>query len=263
MNLSLLDNALWAAGLIGNAALLFVLLYRGRGKTFPAFAAWIAFEILFSVLLVLINRFASYSVYAWTYWSGAIVDVALQIAVVIEIARIVLRPTGAWSADARGRFVGIGAAGAIVAMALAWGAHPSAPTSLDAWEMRASLFTSILICELFTAVLMASQQLGLVWRSHVMRLGQGLTVWAIVSFAVDAAHSYYGGVRHFNLLEHLGSFAFLAAQVWWIVSFWADEPARKPLSPEMQRYLVDLHQRVQYDLANVVKARGKEPTHTA
>jgi hypothetical protein len=256
MNLSLLDNALWAASLAGNAALLFVLLYRGRWKRFPNFTAWIAYETLYTVLCVLIYRFGSPSVYTWIYWSGAIVDVALQIAVVVEIARIVLRPTGAWSADARTRFVGFGAAGAIIAMALAWSAHPSAPTSLDAWEIRSSLFTSILICELFTAILMASQRLGLMWRNHVMRLGQGLTVWAIVCFAVDAAHSYYGGVHHFNLLEHLSIFAFLAAQIWWIVSFWAPEPARKPLSPEMQRYLVDLHQRVQYDLANVVKAQG-------
>ncbi|MGI8772902.1 MAG: hypothetical protein ACR2JE_15880 [Acidobacteriaceae bacterium] len=263
MNLSLLDNALWAASLAGNAALLFVLLYRGRWRQFPCFTIWIAYESLYNALLALIYRFGSHSVYAWTYWSCAIVDVALQIAVIVEIARIVLRPTGAWSADARGRFFGVGAAGAVLAMALAWGAHPSAPTSLAAWEIRASLFTSILICELFTAILMASQQLGLVWRNHVMRLGQGLTVWSIVCFAVDAAHSYYGGVRHFNLLEHLSILAFLAAQIWWIVSFWAAEPARKPLSPEMQRYLVDLHQRVQYDLANVVKAQGKEPTHTA
>jgi hypothetical protein len=256
MNLSLLDNVLWAASLAGNAALLFILLYRKRWKRFPTFTAWIAYGILYNLLLVPIYRYGSHSIYVWAYWSGAVVDVALQIAVVVEIARIVLRPTGAWSADARTRFIGIGAAGAIVAMALAWGAHPSAPTWLEASTIRSSLFTSILICELFIAVLMASQRLGLMWRNHVMRLGQGLTLWAIVCFAVDAAHTYYGGVRNYKLLEHLSIFAFLAAQIWWIVSFWAAEPARKPLSPEMQRYLVDLHQRVQYDLASVAKAQG-------
>lgn len=263
MNLSLLDNTLWAASFAGNAALLFVLLYRRRWKQFPVYTSWIAFETLLTILLFLVYRFGLQRAYAGAYWSGDAIEFALQVAVIFEIARIVLRPTGSWVADARIKFFVIGAAGAVVAFALAWGAHPSATHSLEAWEIRANLFTSILICELFTAVLIASQQLGLVWRSHVMRLGQGLTLWAIVSFAVDAAHSYYGGELHFFLLERFSILAFLTAQIWWSVSFWASEPQRKPLSPEMQRYLVDLRQRVQYDLANVVRAQGKEPTHTA
>jgi hypothetical protein len=45
-------------------------------------------------------------------------------------------------------------------------------------------------------------------------------------------------------------FVYLGAEVWWIVSFWAHEPARKPLSPKLQEYLIDLHRRVQYDLAS-------------
>jgi hypothetical protein len=262
VHLSLLDNVLWAASFIGNVALLFVLLYRARWRHFPAFTALIALYCLRTVLLFILYRVASRQAYAWTYWSAALVDVSLQVAVIIEIARIVLRPTGAWVADARLKFFGIGAGGALVALGLAWAAEPSAPTSLDAWEIRASLFTSILICELFTAVLIASQQLGLVWRNYVMRLGQGLTVWAIVSFAVDAAHSYLGRSRNFSLLEHLSILVFLGAQIWWIVSFWAPEPVRKPLSPDMRRYLIDLHERVQYDLARVITAHGKEPTHT-
>jgi hypothetical protein len=262
MHLSILDNALWAAGFAGNAALLFVLLYRRRWEQFPAFTSLIALYLLRTMLLFVVYRIGSRQAYAWTYWSAAVVDVALQVAVIIEIGRIVLRPTGAWVADARLKFFGIGTAGALLALGLAWAAEPSAPTSLEAWEIRANLFTSILICELFTAVLIASQQLGLVWRNHVMRLGQGLTVWAIVSFAVDAAHSYFGALRHFVRLEQFSILVFQGAQIWWIVSFWAAEPVRKPLSPDMRRYLIDLHERVQYDLARVITAHGKEPTHS-
>jgi hypothetical protein len=262
MNLSVLDNALWAACFAGNVALLFVLLHRRRWLQFPAFTTFITFGLLYTILLFVMYRMGSPRAYAWSYWSGAVLDIALQIAVIVEIARIVLRPTGTWVADARMKFLGIGVAGALVALALAWGAHPSAHNTLDAWEIRANLFTSMLTCELFTAVLVASQQFGLAWRNHVMRLGQGLTLWAIVSFGVDAAHSYLGATRHFTSLEHLRIIVYFGVQVWWIVSFWVAEPIRKPLSPDMRRYLIDLHERVQYDLARVVNAQGKEPTHT-
>ena len=258
MHLSTLANALWAAGFVGHTALLFVLGYRHRWKQFPVFTAWIAFETILTILLFLIFRYGSQRAYAWAYWSGDVVDFGLQVALVFEIARIVLRPTGAWLADARSRFLWISAAAVFVALALAWRTEPSAHHSLDAWEVRGNLFTSLLICELFAAILFASQRLGLMWRNHVMRLGQGLTVWALVSFTVDVAHSYYGAVLHFAGLEHARMFVYLGAEVWWIVSFWAHEPARKPLSPKLQEYLVDLHRRVQYDLASVAKAQGKE-----
>ena len=164
-----------------------------------------------------------------------------------------LRPTGTWLQDARTSFLISGTLGALIAAGLTIAVHPSAPKTIDAWGIRAYLFTSLIFCELFLVMMLAAQRLGLGWRNHVMGLGLGLTAWALVSATVDVAHSYYGTAhpRDFRTLEHIRTFAYISAVIYWTVTFWIQEPERRPLSPEMQKYLVALHAKVQYDSSQV------------
>src|ERR1700758_5159433 len=135
MNLSTLDNALWAAGFAANVALALVLVWKKRWREFPVFTTWMSFDVLLTIALFGIYRIGSSTLYAEVYWLSAIGDFLLQIGVVLEMARIVLRPTGTWLRDARIRFVVFGSLGALVAAAVALLIHPAAPTSLDGWEM--------------------------------------------------------------------------------------------------------------------------------
>src|ERR1700761_1396552 len=101
MHISLLAQILWAAGFIELAALLVVLFARRRWRSFPCFTAYIAFQVLETVLLYIVHRFGNRGMYFWTYWGSAVVDLSLQIFVVFELASIVLKPTGTWVRDAR------------------------------------------------------------------------------------------------------------------------------------------------------------------
>ena len=251
MNLSTLDNALWAAGFAANVALALVLVWKKRWREFPVFTTWMSFDVLLTIALFWIYREGSSNLYAEVYWLSAIGDFLLQIGVVLEMARIVLSPTGTWLRDARTRFVVFGSLGALVAAAVALLIHPAAPTSLDAWEMRGNLFASIIVCELFLAMMMSANRLGLQWGNHVMGLGRGLTAWALVSFSVDALHGVLTDERTLAVLDHVQSIVWIGAVVYWAVVFWLPEPERLPLSPEMRKYLIDLHHRVQYDLDKV------------
>ena len=71
MHLSHLDSFFWLSGLVGHVTLLFVLLYRGRMRSFPLFTALIADNILKTTTLYLIYPRAqtgySYA-YFYTYW---------------------------------------------------------------------------------------------------------------------------------------------------------------------------------------------------
>jgi hypothetical protein len=116
----------------------------------------------------------------------------------MEMARIVLRPTGTWLSDARGRFLVSGFLGMIVAAGTALLLHPDANSSLEVWEIRGNLFTGIIIVELFSAMMGAANRLGLQWRSHVMGLGQGLFVWSTIAVLVDALHNVLGRYRWFT-----------------------------------------------------------------
>jgi hypothetical protein len=251
MNLSTLDNALWAAGFAANVALVLVLAGKKRWREFPVFTTWMTFDVLLTIALFGIYRLGSSHLYADVYWLSAIVDFLLQIGVVLEMARIVLRPTGTWLRDARTRFVAFGSLGALVAAAIAVLIHPAAPTPLDAWELRGNLFASIIVCELFLAMMMSANRLGLQWGNHVMGLGRGLTAWAMVTFSVDALHGVLVSERVLSTLDHVQTIVWTGAVVYWSVIFWLPEPERLPLSPGMRKYLIDLHHRVQYDLDKV------------
>jgi hypothetical protein len=113
-------------------------------------------------------------------------------------------------------------------------------------------------CELFLAMLYASNRLGIEWRNHVMGLAQGLTAWAFAAVASDMAHIIFGWSREFLILDHLLMFLYLIVLVYWMFTFWRPEPTRAPLSPEMKDYLVALHRRVQYDLEKVTPVRNRK-----
>ncbi|MGA2886752.1 MAG: hypothetical protein ABSE51_01775 [Terracidiphilus sp.] len=248
MSLSSLDYALWVACFLSNAALFAVLIVRNRWREFPVFTTLIGYEAIVSAALYLIYSRGSYVWFTRIYWPYALFDFVLQLWVIWEIAHIVLKPTGTWVQDARKQFILWGAAGILLAATLPWLVTPPAATLFHRLEVRGNLFTSLVICELIAVVTRTSKSLGLGWRSHVMALGNGWTVWAVVAIMVDGLHSYLGAELYFRQLEHLRMFAYLAALSYWMVRFWLEEPARRPISPELREYILVLHQRIKNDL---------------
>jgi hypothetical protein len=257
MKVSLLDNALWAASFAGTIVLFIVLLIRRRWQQFPIFTTLIGYYVVENIVVFLVLRYEPH-IYTKVYWIGFALDFLLQVALIFEVARVVLRPTGTWVRDDRTRFIIAGTVGALIAAALTFAVHPSVPKTIDAWGIRAYLFTSLIFCELFLVTMFAAQKLGLLWRNHVMGLGQGLTAWALVSAMVDVAHSYYGTahLHDFNTLEHIRTLAYVGAVIYWAITFWLPEPERRPLPEEMQKYLVALHSKVQYDSTQVSSAQN-------
>ncbi len=256
MKLSALDDALWAAGFAANAALFLVLLVRRHWRKFPVFSALAGYQVLVNAILFMILRYGTRHAYTVGYWTVAAGDVLLQLALIFEIARVVLRPTGTWVRDARFSFIMAGVGGAAVALVLCLTVKPLAHSALGIWEIRANLFTALLDCELFLAMLYASNRLGLEWRNHVMGLAQGLTIWAFGAVVSDIVHIIFGWSREFVVLDQLLSFLYLGVLVYWVMTFWRPERERAPLSSEMRDYLVDLHSRVQYDLETVGRNRN-------
>src|SRR5277367_462599 len=105
MNLTALDNALWAASLIGHVALVIVLLTKKRARAFPVFTTFVAFGALRTVLLFFVLRDGSKEAYFLAYWITGFGDYVFQVALLFEIARDLLRPTGTWVMDARKSFL--------------------------------------------------------------------------------------------------------------------------------------------------------------
>jgi len=251
VHLSLTAQILWAAGFIEHAALLTVLIMCGRWKVFPIFTAWIGFSTFRTILLVALYRYSTPAMYGHVYWSAAFFDLALQLGVIFELARVVLKPTGTWVHDARNMFWLYGSIGAIVAAAIAYGINPSAPTTFDFWLEKGNLFAGMLTLELFAVMVFASAHLGLVGSSHVMRLAQGWAIWAIVALAAEGIYSHYGASWHNNLPDTVRILTYQAVTIYWMITIWRPEPKRRTLSPEMQAYLQSLHTQLQSELKHV------------
>lgn len=246
MRMSLLDALLWILSFVVPAALLAILIFRSRSKQFPFFTLWIAFETVLNIALFALYLHGSRTWYSRIYWGRLWPEFLLELGVVVEIARIVLRPTGTWVRDARGYFITAGVGGAAVAAILSWWISPP-HGAYTTWELRGDLFTSLVICELFAAMSITANRLGLGWRNHVMALGQGLTVWAGAALVTNALESYLS-THHFGWAEHLQTLAWIGATGWIAIRLWVPEPERQPISEELQKYILALHRRVEYDL---------------
>ena len=237
MKLSLMALLLWAVGSALNAALVIVLLYKQRWKAFPAFTAWMVFQLGFTAACFFVYRFETKEVYRWVYWLGALVDFVLQLAVVLEIAFHVLRRNGEWVEGARGAVLPFAIAGPVVAAMMAVTMTPAAPNLLNSLAARASLFITILICFLFAAVVRASQRLGLDWVSHVARESYGLTLWTLAAFVTDTLHAYWRTMGHFQALENIRIAFFQASLLYWCVAFWIPEAEQRPISAQINERL--------------------------
>jgi hypothetical protein len=251
MNLSALDWMLIAATSLGNTALFAVLIIRRRWRSFPVFTAYMGFETVLGSVLYTLVLHGSQSWYVRVYWASVLIEFALQLAIIFEIALIVLRPTGSWVRDARKQFILWGAAGILFAAALPWLVSPPASSLHGRLVVRGELFTSLVVCELIAVVTRTSKSLGLGWRNHVMALGNGWTAWAVMAILVDGLHSFFGAQRYFGELEHVRMFVYLMALGYWTVQFWLEEPARQPISPQLSAYILDLHKRVKNDLDTI------------
>src|ERR1700761_7759182 len=105
MALTHLDLLLWGTGFAANAALLFVLGYRRQWILFPFFTALILLNVVRSIVLFFVLHYWTAHAYFYVYWSLALLDTALQLAVVYEIASKVFRPLNVWAQDLRRSFL--------------------------------------------------------------------------------------------------------------------------------------------------------------
>ena len=243
-----MDWFLWLFGFLGEAILFAVLIYRRKWKEFPAFTALFGFQDALSIIIFLIYKSISNLLYERIYYSSEILNFILQLWIVWDVLRTVMRPTGTWLRDAWKQFVPGGTVGLLLAAALTWMISPPTLNVLELLRARGDLFTDLVFCELLIMMLLTAKRLGLGFRNHVFALVLGWSFLSIAAIAVDLSHDYFGAHFQYDTLERLYKFLLLPTLVYWIIQFWLEEPARQELPPEMRAYILALHQRVNKDI---------------
>jgi hypothetical protein len=247
------DNLLWALSFLGHWILLAVLLVRRRAGSYPAFTALIAFSIARTIALFFTLRLGSPKSYYDTYWTLAIADAGLQLAIAYELASKVFRPLGRWVPDLRRSFLPLSAGGLAIAGAITWLAAPPATRVWTGIVVRGDFFASALMSEIFVAMVALSVTLGLPWKTHVARLAQGLGVYSIYGIFTGAARSYFAsGATPFSyaLVSRMRIVLYLGCIAYWSVTLASKEPEPK----KMPEQLHDELRRLQSRAALVLKS---------
>lgn len=250
MHFSALARMLWAGSFFVNAAAALVLLIGGRWRQFPVLTTCLGFYVVRTIFLFVLYQHNARLAYRHVYYWLEPIDYFLQGAIVLEIARNVLRPTGTWVRDARAMFIGVTLTGVTIAACISWAITPPVQTAAQTWILRCNLFTSLVFCELFVAMGLTAKWLGLGWRNHVMAISQGLTSYSSVMVITSGLQSYFGDV-HFRSLDAIRAAAYCAAVLYMAVQLWIPEPERRPIDPELRSYILALHERVEYDLRSI------------
>ncbi len=229
-----------------------VLIVKRRWREYPALFGLILLDLLATPTLYAVAQTANFKVYAGVYLLDDLLSFLFQLWILFEIAKQVLRPTGVWTRDAFKPLALIGSGGAVLALVITLLMQPAGLHGHHAFELRADMFTGLLTSELVIAMMISAREVGLGWRNHVMAVGQGLMLWSLAVASVEGLSIYLGPRNpYLGAFYYIRVFAYLLVLTYWCVSLWHNEPARKPISPALRKYVLALHERVQYDLGKV------------
>lgn len=244
MQLDGLALFLWVLTLFEHCVLLAVLWSRRGAAQFPIFTTLIAFSVVRTIALYFTNRYGGSESYFYLYWTFAILDMTLQLAVAYEFASRVFRPLGVWAPDVRRSFAIVLGAGLAAASLLTWLAVPATKTLRSAIVIRGSLFSSALMSELLVAMIALSVTLGLPWQSRVARLTQGFGVYSMFGILTEGAHTYFGTGKHaYARVSQVRISLYCVCAAYWIYALARKEPEPRILPEQLRLELRALQAR--------------------
>jgi hypothetical protein len=258
MHLTGLDLLFWAATFVAHIVLLIVLWVRRRASTFPLFTTLITMDVVRTIMLFFIQRYGTHADYFYTYWSLAILDVALQLAVVYEMASIVFRPQSKWARDVIGGLIWWIIGSFAVATALAWLASPPTSLWLQTVMIKGNVFSAALMSQFFVGMIALSATAGLPWHTHVARISQGLGVYSVFTVALEAGRTYFGlrtNSHTYDGLSHVRIGVYMVCVTYWIIMLWRDAPPSRAMTERMRRQLAAISAGATLDLQRLRSRR--------
>jgi hypothetical protein len=233
-----LNNALWLVGIVTEAAVIGLLLYRCVWRTLPVFCVYCAWDLFSSMGAYAVVRFFPAS-YTTAYLAVTVVDSALEFGVLVELAWSVLRPLRA--SLPRGALIVIGVL--IVALGAAiWpfsGIHQLASLAPAMRNLvRLEQTTSILRILFFLVLAGSSHLLSIGWRDRELQVATGLGLYSFASLVVEILHSHQAMGSQYRNLNQIVVASYLCSLTYWVFSFAQKEAVRREFTPQMQSLLL-------------------------
>jgi hypothetical protein len=237
-----LENGLLFAGIVAEAAIIGLLLYRRVWRSFPVFCIYVTWGLISDAGNYAIQRNSaglSSHAYLITYFTATVVDSVLQFGVLVELAWSVLRPIR--SSLSRRALVLIGVV-LVAAGAAIWpfaGIHGLAGYPA-AWRnlVHVQQTTSILRIVFFLALAGCGQLLSIGWRDRELQIATGLGFYSLISLAVALLRNHQAMGPIYGALNQVVAASYVCSMVYWVFSFSQQEAERKEFTPQMQSFLM-------------------------
>jgi hypothetical protein len=244
MRLLTIDNVSVMAGLILQAGLAFVLIRRGLARFYPIFLLYLFLNLIEDPLGWALQGTQLYLRY---YFVVTILDYILQLLILFEIARNVIRPA---QRSIPFPLAPVAMVGILLCILVAVSFSPQIQligiSHTREVLIRVSILLAILKILLFVILAVFAQVLGIGWKSHVLQLASGFAFYGAVSLIVQLSSTRLAGTDHSSYIVHLArlaqvqSVAYNGTLAFWIWAFSRNESPRKDFTPQMQEVLVTI-----------------------
>ena len=233
-----LDNVLWLAGLLGEAGLVGLLIYKRTWRILPAFFVFCLWDLLATSAAYLVLHYFRSS-YRTFYLIETVVESILEFGVLVELTWSVLRPIR--SLLPRMAPIAIGILVLLVGAAI-W-PFSTLPSLLgSAPLMRAIMHVqqtaSILRVLSFLALVGCSQFLSIGWRDRELQVATGLGFYSLVSLVTAMIHTHEADIGQYRILNQFALASYLCSLLYWVYSFAQQEAERREFTPQMQNFLL-------------------------
>ncbi len=279
MNNVSLDNILWLLSVVGQILLLLVMVQQRLYRTLPVFFAYLLFLVLSDPFFFLTLHFlhsanaantGASSTYFNLYFAILVPQSLLELAVLMEVATLVIRP-------AKRSLPGGGIAFLLVILVVAGLAtfflsnfthSDSVYSHLGRFYAKFTFGMAVLRLLFFCLLALFAQMLGIGWKSHVLQLASGLALNGAVILLTQIALTHLKPPLHssplwpqyqieFRLLDQVRIIGYLCTLAYWAWSFARQEAPRKEFSPQMAQFLVSISGAVKRDRAAVARLSEK------
>jgi hypothetical protein len=238
-----IDGVLWTVGFFANAALVYLIIRKGSSRDYPVLLTYMFFNLAIDPLAWLLQN--NTRIYPEFYFTGQVLDYVLQLLIILEIGRNVLRPS---KRSLPFRLWPIVTGSILVCTIVAAMFSPQVQSTSNAAAhllLRVTLGLAILKLLLFAGMAGFAQFLGIGWKSRVLQLASALAFYGAVSLLIQLSSSHLSSADP-SYMAHLVRFAQIQAAAYdvtliaWAWAFSRNEAPRKDFTPQMQEVLVTI-----------------------
>jgi hypothetical protein len=234
------DGVLGTVTLVAEAAIAYLMIKRGSRRDYPILLTYMFFNLVEDPLAWSLQNARFYPKF---YFTVTVLDYLLQLLIILEIGRNVLRPS---KRSLPFRLWPIVTGGILVCAIVAATFSPSTQSSGNmAVLLRVTLGLAILKLLLFAGMAGFAQFLGIGWKSRVLQLASALAFYGAVSLLVQLSSSHLSSTSpsynaHLVRFAQIQSGAYNLMLIFWIWAFSRNEAPRKDFTPQMQEVLVTI-----------------------